>query len=167
MTNRTFKQFGSGYSEQGTVSIVAMIDGVQVYNGPVPTLTAAVPSQPSPALKVESELFSFTEDVDYTGLKQMSITVTGGCLLLSLTKGNYSISDANADIFRNLEYHREFTADATPIIDPLTDIVIDGVSCERNLLDFGGQWWWQIQDGSTFTCSINIEPGYESPLPLF
>jgi hypothetical protein len=48
--------------------------------------------------------------------------------------------------------------------DPLTDIVINGITQVRErTLDVTGQWYWVIPDGGTFSCTINIQPGIDLP----
>ena len=78
MTIRTFIQRGQAYGIE-PVTITAQIDGVQVFSGPVNTIDEPVPALPSLDTQIGVDIFSWAEDVLFSGTKTMEITVTGVC----------------------------------------------------------------------------------------
>lgn len=162
---RTFIQKGQGYGPT-PVTITAKIGNVVVYSGTVPTLNQAPPvggqSGPGPS----TNLFSWTNDIEFSGQQDVEISVEGGLLLLSQTLANYTAGGGanvkpvpgDANTFRNFWYE---TIDGVTIGDPFTDEKIDGVPQIEHPepSQLPGQWWWYLPAGSTFTARLNIAAG--------
>lgn len=158
MTTRTFKQYGQAYG--GTqASIVATIDGVEVYSGNVPTVDELLPTFPQPDVQFGEEMFSWTNTVDFAGTQTMTIAVTGSMLLITDSFANYALG--NADVFSGFNYSN---IDGIYYSMPLSDVTIDGVVQPQELdPELPGQAYWQVPAGSTFSCTVNIQAGLEQP----
>jgi hypothetical protein len=164
MTPRTFKQLGWAFGNE-QLSLIATLDNAEIFNGPVPTgIIEPDPDLPVVTWPYGDELFTWTEDIEYVGSKEMRIQVIGtGKLHLTLTIANYAsiiISDdpyiitipAGPDVFDNF-YHQQF--DGYIISDPYTNVSIDNTPY---LAADGqrGQWAWRIPGGSEFVATLNI-----------
>lgn len=159
MTTRTFKQYGLAYGI-GSVTVVATIDGIEVFNGVVPSVNSLIPTTLDEIQPLVPEvLFSWTEDVAFEGTRSMTITVNGGNLLLKNTHANYGVAFDGIPIVRypgltgGPELFTPFYAhaiDAPPdpccqdtecenrptlIHDPLSDVTINGVPKTREYLN--------------------------------
>ena len=156
MTVRTFKQQGQSYGSTPT-SIVAKIDGVEVYNGVVSTLDIPPPLSPN---SVDNNVDLFTWEaplpttweaaVNSNSEQLMEITVLGNNLYLGKTWANHSGSDPE-------EFYSKIDPDENGIIDPLTNVIING---EPQIINrrpgSDGQWRWTIPAGATFTASVDL-----------
>jgi hypothetical protein len=169
MTSRTFKQYGQGYGNT-SVTITVKLDSQTVFSGPVETI-----DQETPWKAHGVELCSFVgPDVSFNGTLPLEISVANGDLLLSETLANYSnvyITDAQGNVNTYSSGSDEFamfyqtTIDGVTYSDPFTDEKIDGVLQDGPPNpEYTGQWGWVIRNGSTFTATLNIQPGIESPL---
>lgn len=177
MTTRTFKQQGQAYGSSA-ITMVAKINGVEVFNGSVPALDQPLPIMPlaeGTTLPMQ-DLFSWTDDVNYAGTKTMEVTVTGGTLLLTTIVANYVIIintenpppgvTSGADVFG--QYYRNDISDTQVSFDPKSNVAINGQpqTIVRDP-DLTGQFYWTIPTGSTFTADVAIQPGYETnPEPI-
>jgi len=168
MTARTFKQYGQGYGAT-PATIAVTIDGVEIFNGDIPTLNEPVPFPPivsSETLGVE--IYSWTNDVTFQGTKSLQITVANGTLFMTDGFANYFkyISPSWPDSSSgpdNFIFFYEVAIDGNIITDPLTDVSIDGVAQTRTRgVDQYGQWPWVLGAGQVLTATINIIAGYES-----
>ncbi len=162
MTTRTFKQYGQAYG--GTqASIVATIDGVQIYSGNVTTIDEPMPIFPQTGTDFGEEMFSWTNTVDFAGTQTMTISVTGSTLLLTDSLANYINGVGNAEEFGSFNYT---TVDGTTYAVPLTDVTIDGVE-QPEILDpaLSGQQYYMIPPGSSFSCTLNVQAGQEIVVP--
>jgi hypothetical protein len=157
MTTRTFKQQGQAFG--GTpVSITASIGGVQVFSGQIATLDQPVPALPDPAYETWADLFTWTNTVDFAGTSAMSITVTGGTLLLTDTLANYC--RGQTDIYAS--FYSD-TSQGFTCFDPLSGITINGVAqTAGHSAQLSGQWYWTIPAGATFDATVNIQSGIEA-----
>jgi hypothetical protein len=159
MTTRTFRQYGQAFGT-GPVTVVAAIDGVEVFNGTVSVLNSLVPTVPEEIQPLVPEvLFSWSEDVNFEGTRSMQITVSGGNLLLKNTYANYGVAFDGIPIVRYAgltggpELFTPFYAhsiDAPPdpccqdtecenrptlIHDPLSNVSINGVGQTREYVN--------------------------------
>jgi hypothetical protein len=187
MTIRTFKLYGQAYKSALPVTIVAKIDGVEVFNGLASTTTPWRPAQlmalPSYSSGVyESvgsvtipsggyELFSFTAPVEFAGTKTMEISVTGAPLQLTFLLANYRPDMPGPDnvannnpIIGSENYYCDFyynTIDGVLISDPISDVAINDVlrAPIRDAATQEGNWMWVVPNESTLTCTINIMAG--------
>ena len=163
MSTRIFKQLGQAYGAI-PATIVAKIDGVEVFSGEAPTLNQPLPSLPSDAPVVTNVLFSWTKDTGFSGSLNLEITVEGSPLLLTASVANYRIDKPeNQDIF---EAFYSYEINGVTYGDPFDNESIDGISVSRvddPLLP--GQWWWKIMPGSTFTAKVNVNASLPPPPP--
>ena len=182
MTIRTFKQLGQAYGTT-PVTIVAKIDGQEVFNGTLHTLDQPLPTMPIGkfGLGWGSPLFAWTNDVEFSGVKTMEVTVTGGTVILSNTVANYIetppygpakepgdpdyIPDApppNPAAVDKAMLYGPYADDTITRRDPLTNVTINGQS-QNNVYgtapDLYGQWYWILKDGDVFNADVIILPG--------
>lgn len=173
MTLRTYKQLGQAYGSN-PVTLVAKLDGVEVFNGTLTTLDQPLPSMPiaKTGLGWGSLLFSWTEDIAYSGSKSLELTVTGGTLLLASTVANYiGLITFGPQVPGSPGYDPSAPPPTDPssvnqalifgpYADPksiLTNCTINGADVssladsDPNLV---GQWFWTLQDGSVFTATV-------------
>jgi hypothetical protein len=176
MTTRTFKQRGLGYGVE-PLTIVAKINGVVAYEGPVTTVDEPLPSGPETEADWEKNvpLFEWTNTVDFEGTAEVEISVIGnGALMISRTVANYTPEVAKNSEGQNVissspdKYLSYFSMVTEDIVDadPYVDSTVDGVAVERirdlnpdNLLT--GQWFYTLHGGSTFAGTLRIQPGME------
>jgi hypothetical protein len=166
MTPRTFKQLGWAFGTE-QLFLIAALDNVEIFDGPVPTgINEPEPDPNTPELTwpYGDELFTWTEDIEYVGSKEMRIQVIGtGNLYLTLTLADYgsiivstdpyTISiPAGPDVFDNF-YHQQF--DGYIISDPYTNVAIGGTPCYA-AAEQRGQWMWIIPGGSEFVATLNV-----------
>ena len=158
MTTRTFKQTGQAYGST-PATITATINGTVVFSGPISTLNTPVPDRPSTVSS--SDIFTWTNTVDYAGTQSYSISVTGSQLLLTDTLADYCIANESS-VFSSF-----YNANIGSVIvsDPLTNVDINGASIQRDpeLTNLSGQWYWLIPAGSTFTATLNVSAGALPP----
>lgn len=153
MINRTFKQRGQGHGSS-PVTVVVKIDGVEVYNGAVPTLdtpyklTDFDPDYGQPG----ADLFSWNDELGFEGTKTMEITVGNGFLVMMDTMVNYTFPGTTPDRFGPV-YMK--TVGEVTNTNPLVDISINGAAQDQ---DNGcpGQTYWLVPPSGTFTCTVRI-----------
>lgn len=183
LTVRTFRQNGQGYSST-PVTIIAKIDGVTVFEGEVPTLDEQYPALPQPNVEFGVPMFTWEEPLDKTsGQMALEITVTNGRLLIADTYSDASMATPPAptvptDIAQS-QYVDELLfvdltwwqyVDQVWHVDAFTNVTIDGVAQTRPTAGYSsdvplGQWYWQVDEGSVFTCNINIQiPPIKQPI---
>lgn len=166
MTTRTFVQQGQGYGAT-PVNITVKIDGNTIFSGPVPTVDAPPPTLPNLDLQITSNLYTWTNDVSYSGQQTFELTVNDGSLLLTKSFANYTpiydeatgnITPGNESTYASFFYEM---VDGVIINDPFTNEQIDGVPQieHPDPASLSGQWWWQIPNGSTFTATLNTNAG--------
>lgn len=167
MITRTFKQLGKAYGPE-TLSIRVLYAGKEIFNGPVPTVDEPGPDWANVVWPFGDELFTWTEDIDYVGAKELKIQVTGnGYLLLTSSVANYVCVEASVDPYITVPggpdvyngfYSQKF--DGYDVHDPLTDVKIGGVeqSTEQGPT-VTGQWTWYIPGGMEFVCNVNVNRG--------
>jgi hypothetical protein len=158
MTTRTFKQMGIAFGDQ-QVEIVAKIDNVVVYQGPVTTLNEAFPALPDTNYTINNELFSWTADVSFTGEQVIEIQATGqSTLLVADLRANYSlIANGNTIVssgetgFMGFPYQQ------------FGNTYINGTYIQPDTINHDsllGQWWWPIPPNGNFVEHVNITAGY-------
>lgn len=167
MITRTFKQLGKAYGAE-PLSMRVTLDGEEIFNGPVPTVDEPGPDWPNIVWPFGDELFTWTEDIDYAGTKELKIQVLGdGYVLLTSSLANYVCVEASVnpyitvpggpEVFNGF-YSQKF--DGYEIHDPLTNVKIGGVVQET---DQGptvtGQWSWHIPGGMEFSCNVSVNKG--------
>jgi hypothetical protein len=160
MTTRTFKQLGQAYGST-PAEIVAIVNGTVVFSGAVPTTDTPLPVLPDESVS-GTQLFTWTNTVDFSGTQSFSISVTNSPLLLTDTLADYVISNVTSK-FGGFYHHN---IDGVTIGDPITNAAIDGIPMQRgpDSTNLTGQWYWTIPAGSTFTATLNVDAGVEPPL---
>ena len=181
MTTRTFIQFGQAY-RNSTVTVVASLDGTEIFNGVVPNgylppdSTTAPPASFVPSSPTVTALFSFTEDVTFAGTKQLTMTVTGGDVWMNRTVADYAVAlpgltypTVEQDTFGLANFYGPIYAASVGnlvIADPLSNVFVNGVASPSiptaemiNGVYPEGQWCRTIPDGGNLTATINISAG--------
>ena len=161
MTTRTFKQFGQGYGATPAV-VTASIGGTVVFSGDIPTVDSPIPSLPNPTV-IGTELYTWTNTVDFAGTQSFSLTVQNSTVLLTDSFADYIIANDSTQFGVFYSY----TVGNILISDPFTGEAIDGIALQRKSDDseLTGQWYWKIPAGSTFTATLNVSAGVEPTPP--
>lgn len=166
MTTRTFRQQGIGYGPATNVTV--KIDGTIVFSGPVPTLDQPPPSLPNPNLQITDTLYTWTNDVSYSGQQSFELTVSSGMVMLTEALANYTDlfnpATGNVVIPGNANDYLVFfeeVVDGVTLTDPFTNEAIDGEPQieHPDPTQLRGQWWWIVPAGSTFTATLNTSAG--------
>lgn len=169
MTTRTFIQQGQGYGST-PVSIVATVNGSQVFSEVISTLNQPLPDLPfGPFTGVN--LFSWTNEVSFQGTWSYVITVTGGTLIMGDTVANYVSEPSFGGSPKTAEGFGYFWL--TPynenllMFDPLSNVSINGIAktVDRSNGPETGQFYWILPAGSSFSATINVRPGIEQGVP--
>lgn len=164
MTTRTFIQNGQGYGPT-PVAIVAKIDGNVVFSGNVPTVNQPLPILPDPNVNITTNLYTWTNDLTFSGEQDFELTVENGTLLLTKSLANYSdLVPLSTEEYNPFFYE---IIDGVKIYDAFTNEKIDGVTQieHPDPASLTGQWWWVIPSGSTFTATLNIMAGNANVKP--
>lgn len=160
MAIRTYKFRGGAFAPTGNVSVIAVFNGAEIHNGPVPTIQDVAPAQHSDM----NDLWQMEMDTSVTGNINLSIEVQGGTLWFGGVWTNYCGTDPG-NVAANIPPTppQDFWGSPYPV-----DSASDGkINCAINGLpeyprvvdpDVQGEWQYPITSGSTFTCSINIDP---------
>jgi len=163
MTVRTFKQQGAVFAPTGSsVNLQAKINGQEVFNGPVATLTKPVPV--SNYTDEVIDLFSWDSDVSFFGEKELEISITGGTLILRDTVANYfysmdTMSSSGPDNFGYI-FVEKYNETDNIYTDPFINVKIDNVAQQSRPEDGPmGQWTWRVNSGSIFTATVRILKG--------
>ena len=166
MTTRTFRQLGIAYGP-APVSIVAKVNDVIVYQGPVTTLDTVMPQLPDTEYDITNVLFTWNDDVAFSGAKVIEISVSGtsGDLVVAGIDANYTIpapainlttGDIDPDIPSSgaNEY-----LDLDPVAVGITSI--NGTVRTKAGDELGGQWWWNLVSSDTLVKNLTITHGKE------
>ncbi|NDA63424.1 MAG: hypothetical protein EBX50_15500, partial [Chitinophagia bacterium] len=142
------------------VTITVTVDGIEVYNGPVSTQNGPIVNPPDPS----TVLFSWQEDIAFEGTRALSITVNSGDMLLkTYSKANYCADDTGPlgpDVFYWLPDGPE-----TVSVDPTSNWQMNGSPVSKPPDPSGGELWWNVSVGSTFSYNLRMNRGFE-PKPL-
>jgi hypothetical protein len=170
MANRTFKQLGQAYGST-PVSVVVYVDGTEVYSGTVPTVDQPVPALPDTNISLTSQLFTWEKAMSASGTSVLEVTVTGGTLVLADTLANYckiwapnttpkTISSTGVDGWDELN---DLTAGPPPppYVDPFSNVTISGIAKTADHTNLPGQYYWSLQSGDTFSCTVSYVAGQE------
>ena len=166
MTIRTFKQRGQGYGSS-PVTVLAKIDGVEVFNGPVPTLNSPYQitgfDEAINWVDLGNELFSWTDDVTFSGTKTVEISVSNGYLVLMNTIANYlRLDEEGAENQWSFVYYNQ--VDDVLHTNPWTNMTINDIAQNPNT-EIPGQTYWLIPPGGIMSCTINITASIVSTVP--
>jgi len=166
--NRVFKQMGETYGTS-PVRVQVWLDGKEVKNSEMIPVALILPEFPD-YKPHRNEMFTWTVDADFAGVMKLEILVSGGILLLTDTLATYGLlRDLSSGVYPPPlvpggpdKFGLIYVEMRDNIIykDPLTDIVINEISYERERTnELTGQWYWEITDKAKFSCNINIQPG--------
>jgi hypothetical protein len=150
-TTRTLQFFGQAYGDT-PVTLVASIDGTELFNGTVSTIVGTAPLGLETADQVLLFTVSFPGDAEGRGAFPMTVAVNGGdSAVLGIVKANYEpIADGSnkgPDIFGPV-----FNGDAR------SNVAIDGVVQPLPVVEDGkkGSYAWVVHSGSTISCNLNL-----------
>ena len=149
-TTRTLQFFGQAYGNT-PVTLVASINGAELFNGPVSTIVGPVPL----GLDLSDQVLLFTVpfpgDEEGRGSFPMTVAVNGGdSAILGIIKANYepiATGNRGPDIFGPV-----FNGDARSnvaingVVQPLPDVE-DGKK---------GTYAWLVHSGSILSHSLNL-----------
>lgn len=170
MVTRTFVQKGQGYGAE-PVRITAKIGGNVVFSGSVVTVDEPRPALPNLDWQMDSNLYTWTNDVSYHGQQDFELTVQNGTLLFCDSLANYTMytDPVTGNVMPGDDSHYGafyFEETVTPtgnviVYDPYTEEAIDGITQmpQPGVYEYPGQWWWTLPAGSTFTAKLNIFAG--------
>lgn len=160
MTTRTFRQLGIGIGSQPT-NITAKINNVVVYQGPVTTLDEPFPTLPNLDYTVTNVLFSWTNDVTYTGPSVVEIQIDGNSnLLVAEIDANYTAIQDPANVQTIISSGANGFVDLQ--VSQIGNIYLDGVLQTVNRTSpFDGQWWWELIESDNIKIDATITPGLE------
>lgn len=172
MTMRTIKQQGQLYG-LGPATVIAKIEGVEIFNGTLPTLNQPLPSLPDSSPITVIDLFSWGEEVSFAGTRSLEIFVTGATLLLTDTLANYypistpttppaspiPSTSSGPDDFGWVSFIMD---NDIVVSDPLSDVSINGKTVSADLgTGYYGQWYWRVPTGSLFNATVTVMQGVE------
>jgi hypothetical protein len=159
MTVRTFKQFGQAYG-QSPVTLVAKVDGVEVFNGVTPTLNEPYKLTGFDfTLYPGNELFSWTDDVNFIGTKTIEITVGAGSLIFMNTTANYPSygQDKNSDPANQWLFVYANIVDDILYSNPISNLTING---QAQTIDVPTQTCWLVPPNGVLSCTVNVTKGF-------
>lgn len=158
MTERQLRQLAQGFGAEPT-QITASIDGNVIYQGSVNTVDTVIPTLPDLNYEINNVAFTWSEPGDWTGTRQITISVTGSTLLLANTQttrpwlADQDPPHADAATFFSGTWNSD---GVSRMEDPLSSVTIDGVPMLSGAQDLPGQWWWKIPAGSTFQATLSV-----------
>lgn len=169
-TNRTLQFLGLAYGNSD-VTITATIDNVVVYNNTVATSDEEM-IDPGTDWTTTNQLFTVENSdqfpIEFAGSRVMSVTVTGGeGIFLTHVLSNYiaqttgvgnvfTSTPGSATTFVACYNGTPTNSEETP--DCRSNVVIDGVAPEPYVKSTG-IWTWQVNNGSTLVCNLNVSLG--------
>lgn len=185
MPKRTFIVKGSGVSPTPPTSLQVTLDGIEIFNGTVPT----VAEQQFFTRDQLQQCFSWEMELSENSWeKPMTITVSNGDFVLGEMLANYvpsyletqTLTEKQTNFLNAASSFRPFfitpinpdSDDRTSPLpepipatdDPKFDVKIDGISRTKSGIDPEGnprigQWTWQVGEDSTisFTVKCNIK----------
>jgi hypothetical protein len=156
MATRNFIQRAQAYGSD-TCTITAVLDGIEVYAGPVSTINTPLP--PMPGTEITNVGFTWMMPADFQGSKTLLMTVTGSDLILGDTEADRSIMSDTSE-FNGIWYTQ--IIDGIEVTDCLSNVAIDGVAQVRST-DLPGQWNWLIRSGQSFQATLNVVTGVTYP----
>jgi len=170
MTTRTFKQQGLAYGSS-PVTLVAKIDGVEVFNGTVATLNEPVPSVPVDGLMYSTApvgLFTFTDDVAFSGTKTLEISVSGGTLIVAGLLADYTPYTPQSTPVDPAKYPGpgKFgcafinTVDGVTENNAIINVTIDDVAQEA-ARDNTVALYYAVEPGSVLKATLQISKGID------
>ena len=169
--NRTFQFRGVGYGDT-PVTVIATANGVEIFNGTIPTLSGPVPDvYPTPDAAYETVAFSLENSAEYNtnfrGSVPMEITVTGGSHaiftdILCNYYGNVS-ADPNAgsaEHFAPCYNGQPVNSEST--LDARSSVFVNGTQQVPDLCPAStGGWVWAVSNPGTITYNWNISRGQD------
>ena len=170
MTTRTFKQQGLAYGSS-PVTLVAKVDGVEVFNGTVATLNEPIPITPVDGLVYSTEpsdLFTFTDDADFAGTKTLEIAVSGGTLVVAGLLADYSFYTKQSSPVDPSKYPgagkfgSAFINNVDSIVytNAITNVTIDDVAQSAGE-EVTGTRYYDVEPGSVFKATLQISKGID------
>lgn len=168
MNMRTLQIFGQGYgSSPTTVSVSA--GGNTIYTGPVPTVNEPIPNtRPPNTLPI---ITTYDVDITLQGEIPMTVEVTSGILIIGDVLGNYAnvyttvgnvtiVTSSGPNTFLSVN---NFHNNLDPALqDVRQNVAINGVPISiTRPAGATGTWSYQLEDGDTLTCLLDLDSGTE------
>ena len=155
---RTVKFLGYAFGAT-PASIVAKVDGTQVFSGDVITAPLTEMLQfPTTDLPPEVTLFSIETAIDSESTVAVEVEVTSGIVVFTNHVANYFVDKT----LHTLSGADRFKGWGT---DPRSNLTIDGVLQTVNSLDDNGNpsgsHFWTLDEGSTIAYDLFISAGVE------
>jgi hypothetical protein len=167
MTTRTFRQLGIAFGA-APATIIAKINDVIVYQGPVTTLNEPVPALPNPGYTVDNVLFTWTNDVTYEGPVKVEIQVDADSdILVAEIDANYTPIPNPAYVDANTTPTVSTVMSSGPdgFIDlpasQIGDVYVQGELQTIDHTNLPGQWWWELTIPDDIVINATITPGLE------
>jgi hypothetical protein len=152
MTTRTVKVLGWG---TGTAEITAISDGETVFSDSVNLVEMTVDNESE---QTAPTLFTFELPMDFSGTKQMVISVAGAPVRFGQITANYAeinmgaiTYSSGADTYLDIAEY-----DADYVRDPRANVTIDSVPQSADRAIGKGTWHWTVSPGSTLAHDITV-----------
>jgi hypothetical protein len=154
MSTRTVKILGWG---TGTASLIATLDGETVFLGDVNLIEF---TNDTSGEKMSPTLFTFELPIDFTGTKQIKITVAGAPVRFGQIVANYTRVEWGEIYYTGpYDFADIGVPDSQGSRDPRNTVYIDGVLQPVDRHGMMGTWHWNIEPGSTFEHALHIPVG--------
>lgn len=158
MINRTVEIYGYAYSAS-TASIVATVNGTQVFSGNLPLSGATLPDPTASLTPPDNVLFTFELPLTFDGTVPMTIQLVSGDVIFGPVGANYSIVNESGLVDKFYDVYPTGP-------DCRSNVTIDGVAPDLPPHDSDGDYWYTILEGSTFACDLSVTGGIDSTPPV-
>jgi hypothetical protein len=152
MTTRTFKQFGHAYHST-PAEITVKIAGQQIFSGTVDTSTLPPPEKLTDEDGLGTVMFTWTEDTEFSGTRDLEVTVNRGYVIFTSTQADHSIAEAPEEFSH---FYTE-THDSIEYTECMSNVVVNGTALPRTWDDVNiGQYHCHVAEAGIYTATINI-----------
>ena len=169
--NRTVQFLGWAYGAEN-ISTTVVYDGSTVFSGSITPVAAEYPGEEVTLTPPFNVLLTFEIPVETAGSKPVSVTTSGGQLMvLGATTANYNSLPTWTGSSEYLPYTQGTATGFASIIQPATpglpeadcrsNVTIDGVPQERPTHE--NTFNWILPSGSTIAFDLQITAGQVAP----
>ena len=159
MTLRTGKVQGwSCIVGENRAKITAVLDGKTVFCDNVDLIEM---DETNDRIETAPTLFTFEVPIDFVGTKHMVITNENAAVRYGQIVINYNALEVGEITYSSgAEFFEDVAVeDADGIMDPRTNVVVNGEK-QQAMREFGrGTWHWSLQTGSTLEHDIVFRAG--------
>jgi hypothetical protein len=161
--NRTLKFYGFAYGDT-PVSLDVKVNEQTVFSNVVSTIAGDFPTEIN-AVVCDQVLFEVANSdlfpTTFSGSYSCSVTVSGGTgILIDRVMSNHmvtSVISEHATVFLDVYNGTPTNSDTT--IDVRSNVYIDGSQQAPLCGASTSCWTWQVNNGSTLVCDLNISAG--------